>query len=233
MRRMFMTAAIAVVVLVLAAVPASAHNEFEPAEAAPGSVVDLKLFVENEQPAAGTSKVQLQFPQPITIAALPAVPGWTATPVDGKVGSPATGVLWQGTPSREDLRLPIKLGPLPATPGRLQFKTIQTYDNGEVDRWIADWPKGASEPDNPGLVLDLVPGAAGQIPATTVTTAATTTTTASTPTTLATDESAAKNTSNDDDSRPLPWVLGGIVVLALIGGGGFALYRARRQANAP
>jgi hypothetical protein len=192
-------------------------------------VVDLSLFVEDEQPDAGTTTVELFFPAPITVAALLAVPGWTATPMDGQVGGLASGVTWAGGPAPGDLELPIRLGPLPNEPGRLQFKTVQTYDNGQVDRWIDEWPEGAAEPPAPGPVLDLVPGGPGSIPATTAspttTTASTTTTTAPTTTTEA-DQAAAENTDDDSDSNVLPWVVAAVVVLA-IAAGAFAFLRSR------
>src|SRR5262245_32821356 len=150
---------------------ADAHNEFEPATAAPGSVVDLQLFVEDEAPDAGTTKVALQFPEPITVVALPDVEGFTATVEGGELGgAPATGVTWEGGPAADDLELPITLGPLPGEPGRLQFKSVQTYDNGDEEAWIADWPEGAPEPDHPGPVLDLVAGGPGSVPPSTAAT---------------------------------------------------------------
>ena len=168
-------------VLVLSAAGAAAHTEWQPEDAAPGSVVDLTLFVEDEQPDAGRPRSSCSSRGPHG-GRLPAVPGWTATVVDGQVGGPATGVTWEGGPNPDDV-MPITLSPLPDQPGRLQFKVVQTYDNGTVDRWIDDWPEGAEEPLNPGPVLGLVPGAAGTIPATTApptTAAPTTTTTAAT-----------------------------------------------------
>jgi uncharacterized protein YcnI len=229
MRRLVVSGLAAGAALVLAALPAAAHNEWEPATAAPGSVIDLTLFVEDEQDAAGTTSVELFFPSPITVAALPAVPGWTATLMDGQLGGPASGVTWTGGPAPDDLELPIRLGPLPDQPGRLQFKTVQTYDNGDVERWIDDWPEGAPEPDAPGPVLDLVPGGPGTIPATTApttTTASTTTTTAVTTTEF--DQAAAEDTDNDSDSNVVPIVIAAVAVVVL-GGGVFAFVRSRRS----
>jgi uncharacterized protein YcnI len=230
MRRVIASGVAAMAALVLVAAPAAAHNEWEPQTAAPGSVIDLTLFVEDEQPEAGTTMVELFFPEPITVAALPAVPGWTATLMDGQLGGPAGGVTWAGGPAPGDMELPIRLGPLPNEAGRLQFKTVQTYDNGEVDRWIDDWPEGAPEPPAPGPVLDLVAGGPGSIPATT---AATTTTTASTTTTTTaatteTDQTAAEDTDGDSGGDVVPWVIAAVVVVA-VAGGAFAFLRSRRS----
>ena len=230
MRRVIGSGVAAIAALVLVAAPVAAHNEWEPATAAPGSIIDLTLFVEDEQPDAGTTTVELHFPVPITVAALPAVQGWTATLMDGELGGPATGVTWAGGPAPGDVDLPIRLGPLPSEPGRLQFKTVQTYDNGEVDRWIDDWPPGAAEPPAPGPVLDLVPGGPGTIPATTApsttTTAPTTTTTATT--TTEADEAASQDAGNDSDSNVVPIVVAAAVIVA-VAGGAFAFIRSRRS----
>jgi len=229
MRRVVASGVAAVAALVLAVTPAAAHNEWDPETAAPGSVVDLTLFVEDEQPNAGTTTVELFFPAPITVAALPAVPGWTATPMDGELGGPASGVTWAGGPAPGDVELPIRLGPLPNEPGRLQFKTVQTYDNGEVDRWIDNWPEGAPEPPAPGPVLDLVPGGPGSIPATTAssTTIASTTTTTTASTTTEADQAAAGDT-DDSDSNVVPIVVAVAVILA-VAGGVFVFVRSRRS----
>jgi uncharacterized protein YcnI len=233
MRRAIASGVAAAAALLAVAAPAAAHNEWEPATAAPGSVVDLTLFVEGEQPDAGTTTVELFSPAPLTVAALPAVPGWTATLMDGQLGGPASGVTWTGGPTPGDLELPIRLGPLPGDPGRLQFKTVQTYDNGEVDRWIDEWPEGAPEPPAPGPVLDLVPGGPGSVPATTAaptTTAATTTTTAASTTTTEADQAAAEDADDDSDGSVVPWVVAAVVILA-VAGGGFAFLRWRRSPN--
>jgi uncharacterized protein YcnI len=229
MRQVIASGVAAAAALVLAAAPAAAHNEWEPQTAAPGSVVDLRLLVGDEEPDGGTTMVELQFPAPITVAALPGVPGWTATPVGGEVGSPASGVIWAGGPAAGDIALPIRLGPLPDQPGRLQFKTVQTYDNGAVIRWIDDWAQGDPEPPAPGPVLDLVPGGPGSIPAT----AASSTTTASTTTTAPatateSNQAASQDTDDDSDGNVVPLVVAAVVIVAAAGGT-FAFIRARRS----
>ena len=167
--------------------PAAAHTEFDLTDVAPGSVVDLTLFVENESTTAGTTIVQLRFPVPIVIVDLPATGEWTAEPVDGSIGAEAIGVRWtrDSAVPTDDPLLPLTIGPLPATEGRLQFKVSQTYGDGRVDSWIQDWPAGAEEPAMPGPVLDLVTGAPGTIPEPTLEPQPTTTipTTTSAPTT--------------------------------------------------
>jgi uncharacterized protein YcnI len=161
--------------LATVASPALAHSEFDLDEAAPGSIVSLQLFVENENDSAGTTMVELRFPQPLTIVDLPAVGCWTAEPVDGSIGAESIGVVWTrptAEPS-EDPVLPLTIGPLPATEGRLQFKVVQTYSDGSENAWIDDWPEGEPEPPHPGPILDLTEGAPGTIPPSSEDTAAT------------------------------------------------------------
>lgn len=214
--------------LVLAAAPAAAHNEWEPATAAPGSVVDLTLLVGDEEPDGGTTVVELRFPAPITVAALPAVPGWTATPVDGEVGGPASGVIWAGGPAAGDIALPIRLGPLPDEPGRLQFKTVQTYDNGAVIRWIDAWAQGDPEPPAPGPVLDLVPGGPGSIPATIVSSTTTASTTSTTAAATTTESNQAASQDDDSDGNGVPLVVAAVVIVAAAGGA-YTFIRSRRS----
>ena len=86
-------------------------------------------------------------------------------------GGTGANVTWSrpSGPAGESPQLPIRLGTFPGQPGQVQFKVIQTYADGTVARWIADWPAGAPEPEMPGPVLKLEPGAAGDIPPSTTT----------------------------------------------------------------
>jgi uncharacterized protein len=240
MRRCVLPILVIGLALALTAPAAFAHSELEPGEAAPGSIIDLQVSVENEQSDAGTTSVQLFFPEsvPVVLAELPPATGWETTIEGGAVGAAVTSVTWSRPTASpdDDPVLPVRLGPLPTEPQRLQFKLLQTYSNGEVDRWIADWPQGAPEPDNPGPVLDLVVGAPGEIP--TDTTAATTGTTstvetAAPPTTADGDDVAAPTATEDDDDdgddSNTGVAIGIIVVVVLAAGGlGYAIMRRRR-----
>ena len=175
MRRMLFVPAAALFGVLLVAGPAWAHSEFDPDEAGTGKVVQLQLSVENEQADAGTTQVQLFFPEgvAITLVDLPAVAGWTTAVEGGAIGAPVTSVTWSrptASPDENPL-LPLTIGPMPADPVRLQFKALQTYSNGEVERWIEDWPAGAPEPDHPAPVLEVTADGPGVAPAP-VTTAA-------------------------------------------------------------
>ena len=241
MRRMLFVPAAALFGVLLVAGPAWAHSEFDPGEAGTGKVVQLQLSVENEQTDAGTTQVQLFFPEgvAITLVDLPTVAGWTTAVEGGAIGAPVTSVTWSrpsATPDENPL-LPLTIGPMPADPVRLQFKALQTYANGEVERWIEDWPAGAPEPDHPAPVLEVTTDGPGVAPAP-VTTAAppvTTTTLAETSTTEATTDStliAPNPDEGDDDGSNVGLIVGviaAVIVLAAIVG--FVLWRRSQRAD--
>jgi hypothetical protein len=209
-RVLFLISLVAALVLVIVA-PASAHTGFTPEEVGPGTVVDVTLNAADERDAAIITSVELFWPDGLTLTALapPAGPGtFTATMTP-------TGILWQGGSAEGDQQFPITLGPLPAEPGRLQFKVLQTYDNGEVDRWIEDWPEGAPEPAMPGPVLVLVPGGPGRVP----------------PTTSTGDTTAAPTLVAETTTIAAPLLIGGVIIVGLIAGGAFFFSR-RRLASA-
>jgi hypothetical protein len=236
-----LTALLAFTWLVMTAAPAWAHVEFEPAEAAPSSVITLELSVANEEPGAGITQVQLEFPEgaSITLAELPEVAGWSTSTEGGSVGSPVASVTWSRpeAPPDESPALPIRLGPLPGDTGRLQFRVVQTYTNGAIHRWVEDWPAGAPEPEMPGPVLDLVEGGPGEVVATSTSTATTeppsTTTEATTATTQsATTTTVAGDAADEDDDSNAGLIAALIAAVVVAGGGiGYVLWR-RRQPKA-
>jgi uncharacterized protein YcnI len=147
----------AVAVLTLAPV-ASAHVTVQPSEAPSHAFVREDLRVPNEQDKASTTKVQVQFPDGFTTASYEAVPGWTvkvtkeklAQPIKSDEGEEITEqvkrVTWSGGkigPGQfQDFPLSVQI---PDKAGSsLAFKAIQTYDNGDVVRWIG--PPDSEEP---------------------------------------------------------------------------------------
>lgn len=226
----FLTAAfLGALGVAVVATPAFAHVELTPSSANAGETVEFTLFAENEQPDAAITQIELQFPEAaeIILADLPTPEGWTVEVVDGEVGGPVGGVTWAGGSEPEDAEFPLTLGPLPDEPRRLQFKAIVTYDNGEEDAWIADWPEGAEEPENPGPIVDVV--AAGD----TVTTATEEEhddeeATETTATIAGSDEEASDE--DEDDEGNLLGILIGVAVIIAVGAGATWLYMRRRSA---
>jgi uncharacterized protein YcnI len=116
-----------------------------------------------------TVHVALPTDTPIARVAVLPVAGWThevtrkalSTPVPAGHGEEVSEVVseirWRaaasGVEPGEYQVFRIAASPLPRT-GRLVFKVVQTYDDGQVQRWI-DEPAAGAEPEHPAPVLTL------------------------------------------------------------------------------
>lgn len=169
-RRVTIVGATAAGALLLSAAPALAHITVTPDSAAAGSAAVLTFHVPNEEAKASTVRVDMQIPtmHPIAQLLVRPVPGWTisvktitlAKPVstdDGTFSSAVSEVIWSGgqiLPGQfQDFT--ISADPLPAGIGHLAFKTIQTYSNGDIVRWIDLTQPGQPEPEHPAAMLTL------------------------------------------------------------------------------
>ena len=166
--------------VLLSAVPAFAHVTVQPSTATKGGYSTVAFKVPNEQDKASTVRIEVNLPadHPIASVSLQPVPGWTAkvttsklaTPLktdDGTVDQAVTKIVWSGGKIEpgQFQQFPISLGPLPEDTGSLVFKALQTYDNGDIVRWIEVPQAGQPEPQNPAPSLTLTapsaaPGAA-------------------------------------------------------------------------
>jgi uncharacterized protein YcnI len=142
--------ALAVALLVAAAAPAAAHVTVNPREAPPGSFAKLAFRVPNERDDAATVELSVELPDALDEARTRPTPGWTVA-VDGR------SITWSGgrIESGQFQEFEISVGPLPDEAGELVFKALQTYDDGEVVRWI-ETATGDDEPERPAPVLQLV-----------------------------------------------------------------------------
>ena len=136
----------------LGATPAFAHVSVDASDASQGAEASTLTFrVPNEQDAASTIQVEVFLPETTKfefVSAKP-IPGWTVT-------SDKTKVTWSGGklgPGQFD-EFKIEVGPLPDADS-LVFKAIQTYDNGDVVRWIDLTPASGDEPEHPAPTLRL------------------------------------------------------------------------------
>ncbi|GLZ01127.1 YcnI family protein [Actinoplanes sp. NBRC 103695] len=175
-------AVMAGVVLATAVIPAgaaSAHVSVSPTEAGQGGFAVLTFRVPNERSDAKTTKVQLFFPtdNPIIGTTVRQTVGWTAQVARGALPKPVTvngktltqGVLsvtWiaktaaDGVGGTDYQEFGVSVGPLPAA-DRVVFKALQTYDDGELVRWIDEPVDGQPEPEAPAVVLNLTAGGEG------------------------------------------------------------------------
>jgi periplasmic copper chaperone A len=186
------TAAAALVCL--PCVAALAHVTPTPASAPAGSAVVVTFHVPNEEAHADTIRVDMQIPtaHPIAQLVVRPVPGWHITvrnvtlakPVvtdDGRFTQAVSEVIWSGgrIAPGEFQDFAVSADPLPQGVSSLAFKTIQTYSNGDVVRWIDLQQPGQPEPDHPAPVLTLTTAAtaSASAPASASASAGTTTTT--------------------------------------------------------
>jgi uncharacterized protein YcnI len=149
----------------LVAVPAYAHVTVRPNEAAGGGFSQFAVSVPNERDNASTVRVEVQFPPVFASVSFQDVVGWDRrvemTTLDEPIeafGEEITevvgSVIWTGgeiEPGEFQL-FPFSVGPVPES-GTLEFPAIQTYDSGEVVRWIG--PADSDQPAGTVAVVDL------------------------------------------------------------------------------
>jgi uncharacterized protein YcnI len=217
-------AAVAVtgVVLLGTAGPAAAHVEVKADKAQAGATgVTITFSAENESSKASIVSVEVALPAGIapgdvTYVSGPA--GWALAPTAGgyKVSGPALA-------AKQDAEYAVKVARLPDAK-TVSFKTLVTYGDGKVDRWI-EIPDGGAEPDNPAPTLTLAPAAAAPSsaagpsvgPSVAPSSAAAVTTPA---TANATDDV-------DDGGSRMPLIIGLVVVVVAVAGA--LVYRRMRR----
>lgn len=221
LRRGGLTAVSTTLLLLMAAAPVSAHVSVTPKTAEPGSYAKLTFRVPNERPDSATVKLEIALPkdQPLRSVSVKPVPGWTVTtetstlttPLKSNNGDVTTAVsmiTWAGGKIQpgEFQEFDVSVGPLPETGKQMVFKAIQTYDNGEVVRWIDVGDEdGTEKPEHPAPVLTLAAADQKAIPVTAETSQPTVTAEAETATPTA-------SATNDGTAR----VLGGVALAAAL-----------------
>jgi uncharacterized protein YcnI len=224
LRRAGLGTALAATAVLTAAGVASAHVTVHPDSYAKGATDGALTFrVPDESDTARTTKVQLFLPTDHPLLGVLVSPhdGWTAkvtdtklkTPVktdDGTITDAVSEITWTGGkigPGQyEDFD--VAFGQLPDDTARLAFKTLQTYSDGKVVRWIEEATGGDEEPENPAPVLKL---------------------TSETGTSAAPKASATASAASASDSTARGLGVAGLVVGVLgLAAGAFAVVRSRR-----
>ena len=172
-RRAIAGIALTVLTLGLPAV-AGAHVTVQPDTAPAGGFARLDVRVPNERDDAGTVKVDVQMPPGIAFASYEPVPGWTTKITREKLAEPikvegldvdeqVARITWTGRGRRGVIRpgqfqdFGLSLGIPKGNPGdQLTFKAVQTYEGGEVVRWI-----GPPDADEPAPTVTLTSGEEG------------------------------------------------------------------------
>ncbi|HEY0500445.1 MAG TPA: DUF1775 domain-containing protein [Kutzneria sp.] len=198
---------------------AAAHVTAQPNTATQGSYTKIAFRVPNEEDKAATVKLEVTFPadHPVASVETKSVPGWTvqvdkakpAKPLksdDGDVAEVVSKITWTGGKITPDTfeEFEVSLGPLPTDTDSLVFKAIQTYDNGDVVRWI----ETGAEAEHPAPTVKLSPKA----------------TTAATPVT--------PTASSTSDTSSLPLVFGIIGIVIGLVAGALAVLALRRGRTA-
>ena len=237
--RRFLTAlTLAVAATIAVAGPASAHVTVNPDTAPQGGYTKLTFRVPTESDTASTTRLQVQFPtdQPLASVSVKPHPGWSfrvtksklATPIksdDGEVTEAVSGIDWTADSSADAIKpgefdeFDVSVGPLPKADS-MTFKTLQTYSDGTVVRWI-EASTGGAEPEHPAPVLTLTPASSADE-------SATSTDSTSDPSTQAKASDESASTSNGKTNLALTL---SIIALVLGAGGAVVAVAGRRRTS--
>jgi uncharacterized protein YcnI len=170
-RRLTRALVVAGIALVVAAPLAEAHVTVNPGEAPKGGFAKLAFRVPNERDDAGTTAVEVNLPDDHPIANVSVRPkdGWTYQvetrtldqPLEGEgeeITEAVAKITWTGgviEPGQFD-EFEVSVGPLPDDTDQILFPTLQTYQGGEVVRWIDEPLPSGEEPEHPAPALTLV-----------------------------------------------------------------------------
>ncbi|MFI5874989.1 DUF1775 domain-containing protein [Streptomyces sp. NPDC051445] len=240
-RRLVLAAAVALTAGLALATPAAAHAEVEADKPqALAENVTLSFVSEAESEAAGFTELRVVLPEgivPADVTLGEGPKGWkfTATKDGYTVAGPA---LKAGV----DAEHKIRIRQLPDAE-ELAFKTVETYSDGEVSRWI-ELPADGKEAEQPAPLLKLkaaAPGAKAVGPGPTAAQSATAGAAAPTPSAAAPSaaasaadtSSAGADTASDEDGgmSSAALVAGIVVVLLVLGGGAWWLLRRRTASS--
>ncbi|MFC8296476.1 YcnI family protein [Micromonospora orduensis] len=210
---------------------ASAHVTVNPKEAAQGGYARVAFRVPNESDTASTTKLEVVLPEnaPVGSVSTQPVPGWTVAVEKRKVDPPievhgsqiteaASKITWTAAGDAaikpgQFQEFGVSMGPLPKVESMV-FKTLQTYSDGNVSRWIDEPQPGGAEPEKPAPVLTL---------------------TAAAPSASAAPAAAVASRDDDDDDDEGDGLAVGLAIAGLVAGlaglalGGLAFARTRRE----
>jgi uncharacterized protein YcnI len=230
-------AAVVAVTLVGTTLPAFAHVTVNSDDASQGGFSKLSFRVPNETDNTSTTKLQVFFPasQPLGFVSVKPHAGWSFTETKGKLAKPITtddgpvteyvsSITWTASSPAAGIKpgmfdeFDVSAGPLPKA-ASMQFKTLQTYSDGSVVRWIENTPASGAEPEHPAPTLTLTPASA--------------TDTAPSATTADNTAAATSSDSASKGSVNLAIALSALALLIGLLGGAAGATALRRKANAP
>ncbi len=133
---------------------AQAHISLHPNTIPAGAFATLDVRVPGEQEGAHVTKVDVLFQQGFVGVDYENVPGWSAKVIETKLATPITEDgetidtdvsqvvwTWTGPLGRVDngqfINFPLSLAiPADAAGNALEFRTVQSYSNGQIVHWI-------------------------------------------------------------------------------------------------
>jgi uncharacterized protein YcnI len=139
----------------LAPAAAQAHISLHPNTIPAGAFATLDVRVPGEQEGAYVKKVDVLFPQGFTGVDYENVPDWSTHVIEAKLATPikedgetidteTSQIVWTWTgplgkvDNGQFIQFPLSLAiPADATGKALEFRTVQTYSNGQVIHWIS------------------------------------------------------------------------------------------------
>jgi periplasmic copper chaperone A len=139
----------------LAPAAAQAHISLHPNTIPAGAFATLDVRVPGEQEGAYVKKVNTLFPPGFTGVDYENVPGWSTHVIETKLATPikedgetidteVSQIMWTWTGplgkvnNGQFVQFPLSLAiPTDATGKALEFRTVQTYSNGQVIHWIS------------------------------------------------------------------------------------------------
>ncbi|MFC4467336.1 DUF1775 domain-containing protein [Streptomyces xiangluensis] len=231
-RRLTVAAAAAATAVLLTAVPAAAHVGVESDSAqALAENVELTFLAESESATAGITELRVVLPEgiaPSDVTYGDGPKGWKFTANDDgyTVKGPAVKV-------GDDAQYSVAVRQLPDAK-ELAFKTLQTYSDGKIDRWIELGEKSADGHGNEAPVLKLKAAAPGAKPASPSPTESESASASATPPaedTSASSTPQAADTEKDDEGGLSAGAWIGIVAAILVAAAAAVFVVRRRSAG--
>lgn len=133
---------------------AQAHISLHPNTIPAGAFATLDVRVPGEQEGAHVKKIDMLFPRGFTGVDYENVPGWSTKIIETKLATPieadgetidteVSQIVWTWTGPRGEVHngqfvdFPLSLAiPANANGKALEFRTVQTYSNGQAVHWI-------------------------------------------------------------------------------------------------